>query len=92
LVEVGSFPANDFGLHDMHGNVVEWVQDCLQDSYAGAPTDGRSVDDTSGWPRDHRGGSFVDNPQFLRSAYRYGYQPGIRYFTFGFRLARTLSP
>ena len=37
---VGSFPANAYGVHDMHGNVYEWVEDCWNDSYAGAPSDG----------------------------------------------------
>lgn len=37
---VGSFPANDFGLHDMMGNLFEWVSDCFQRGYDGLPTDG----------------------------------------------------
>ncbi len=37
---VGSFPPNQFGLYDMHGNVLQWVEDCVSDSYSGLPTDG----------------------------------------------------
>ncbi len=37
---VGAFPPNQFGLHDMHGNVLQWVEDCFSESYAGLPTDG----------------------------------------------------
>jgi len=37
---VGSFPANAFGLHDMNGNVLEWVQDCFAPNFSSTPTDG----------------------------------------------------
>ena len=69
---VGSFSANAWGLHDMHGNVWEWVQDCWNDSYVGAPTDGSAW--TSGYCglRVIRGGSWDSNPQNLLSPVRYG--------------------
>ena len=55
---VGSFAANAFGLHDMHGNVWEWVQDCYKDTYAGAPPDGRATSDVASCLRVLRGGSW----------------------------------
>ena len=85
---VGSFPANAWGLHDMHGNVSEWVQDCWNDSYEGAPTDGSAW--TSGdcsW-RVFRGGSWGDYAGNLRSAYRIWSFRTSRYFVNGFRLAQ----
>jgi formylglycine-generating enzyme required for sulfatase activity len=42
---VGSFPPNAFGLHDMHGNVLQWVQDCFAGSYSGLPTDGSAYEE-----------------------------------------------
>ena len=42
MVPARSFPSNAFGLHDVHGNVGEWVQDCWNDSYEGAPDNGRA--------------------------------------------------
>ena len=89
---VGSFPANAFGLHDVHGNVREWVEDCWHGSYRGAPSDG------SVWARGGecgsrvlRGGSWDSLPGLLRSAYRIRRTAGIRGSNVGFRVARTLD-
>ena len=89
-VTVGSFPANGFGLHDVHGNAWEWVEDCWNDSYAWASGIGtaRTTGDCS--RRVLRGGSWGDDPKDLRSAYRVGYEPDGRNSGSGFRLTRTV--
>ena len=92
-VPVGSFPSNKFGLHDMHGNVWEWVEDCWHSDYRGAPTDGSAW--TSGGDcnkRVLRGGSWVNVPWALRAALRIRNGTGDRNFSGGFRVARTLTP
>ena len=92
-VSVGSFPANSFGLHDMHGNVWEWVEGCWHDSYDGAPSDGSVW--TSGGDcslRVLRGGSWYSKPGVLRSANRSWNEAGYRVYNYGFRVARTLAP
>ena len=90
---VGSFGANPFGLHDMHGNVSEWVEDCWHSSYRSAPPDGRAW--TAGGicgGRILRGGSWYDAPASLRSAVRvFRDWVGGRNVD-GFRVARTLAP
>lgn len=88
---VGSYAANNWGLHDMHGNVWEWVQDCSNANYNGAPSDGGawSSGDCSG--RMVRGGSWNIGPQDLRSADRGGDTPHSRVNSLGFRLARSVS-
>ncbi|MCI4663753.1 MAG: formylglycine-generating enzyme family protein, partial [Neomegalonema sp.] len=89
---VGSFAANPWGLHDVHGNLWEWVQDCWHFSYRGAPADGApwmtaNLGDCS--RAIIRGGSWFSPPGFLRSAYRSGYTRAIRNRYHGFRVART---
>ena len=89
---VGSYRANGYGLHDMHGNVFEWVQDCWNESYAGAPNNGDAWDVGDCSRRVFRGGSWSFSLTFLRSAFRYGYGTGFRGDDLGFRVARTLTP
>ena len=85
---VGSFSANAWGLHDMHGNVWEWVQDCWNYSYAGAPTDGSAWTSGNCDERVIRGGSWWYGPSALRSAFRFGYSRSYRGNAIGFRLAQ----
>ena len=89
---VGSFEPNRFGLYDVHGNVCEWVEDCWNESYDGAPTDGSAweSEDCDCAQRLLRGGSWVSGPQLLRSAYRFRGSAGSRNDLIGFRVARSL--
>jgi formylglycine-generating enzyme required for sulfatase activity len=99
-LDVGSFPANDWGLQDMHGSVWEWCLDLYHKNYQGAPLDGTArtlglghrlnnllQGDSS---RDHRrllrGGSWYHVPRVCRSAYRDGAHPGYRGGDCGFRV------
>ena len=91
---VGSFSPNPFGLYDVHGNVWEWVEDCANESYHGAPTDGSAWEESGiitrsmRCPRVLRGGSWHSRRWYLRSASRsWGASSGV-----GFRVARTLTP
>ena len=89
---VGSFPANAFGLHDMHGNVWERVLDCWNGSYRGAPADGSAWLSGRCGQRVLRGGSWLNYSGDLRSANRHWNGPGYRSSGSGFRVARTLTP
>lgn len=88
---VGSFAANGWGLYDVHGTVDEWVQDCWNESYAGAPGDGRAWESGDCSHRVLRGGNWSDRPWFLRSAYRNKTTAGDRGNLLGFRIARNLG-
>ena len=89
---VGSFRANRWGLYDVHGNVWEWVQDCWNESYRGAPTDGSAWERGDCSRRVLRGGSWYTLRRNLRAAIRNRLTSGDRYYSFGFRIARTVTP
>ncbi len=88
---VGSYQPNAFGLYDVHGNVWEWVGDCWNGSYWGAPTNGSVWEAGDCDVAVLRGGSWYDGPQALRSAFRFGGATGHRDLIVGFRVARTLA-
>ena len=88
---VGSYPPNPFGLHDMHGNVREWVRDCWNDSYDGAPTDGAAWEQGDCSARVARGGSWAVEPKISRAATRWWRYRHRDYSDWGFRIARTLG-
>src|SRR5262249_16541944 len=85
----GSFAPNAFGLHDMHGNVWEWVEDCWHDDYENAPKDGvawlEANDGACGF-RIYRGGSWFNIRSVLRSANRTGSPPDFAISNIGFRV------
>lgn len=86
--EVGSHAPNAFGLHDLHGNAWEWVQDCYNATYAGAPGDGKAWIEGECGLRIQRGGAWDYYATYLRSAYRGREAPDYRYPNYGFRVAR----
>ena len=90
-VPVGSYSANGFGLHDVHGNVWEWVEDCWNESYRGAPSDGSAWESGDCERRVLRGGSWPSEPRNLRSANRHRFTTGYWHYYAGFRVARTLD-
>jgi formylglycine-generating enzyme required for sulfatase activity len=89
--DVGSFPSNDFGLHDVHGNVWEWVEDCWSDSYQSAPSNGSAWKVAKCFKRVSRGGPTSSAPKLSRSAGRSWDNSMVGHSGQGFRIARTLQ-
>ena len=89
---VDSFKPNPWGLYQVHGNVSEWMEDCWNNSYRGAPSDGSAWISGDCSRRVLRGGSWSDNGAKLRSADRDTQASIFRSTALGFRVARTLSP
>ncbi|MDC0834966.1 hypothetical protein AY599_21705 [Leptolyngbya valderiana BDU 20041] len=97
ITDVGSFPANAFGLYDMHGNVGEWCLDIWHDNYEGAPTDGSPLIDGK-FPKKYikiedfrlvRGGYWASLPGDCRSAFREAHPTAYQsyyYYRIGFRV------
>ena len=86
---VGSFPANAWGLHDMHGNVAEIVKDCWNYGYEGAPSDGSAWENGDCTKRVTRGGYWDTNyVGGITSTYRGPFVDTARFRAIGFRLAQ----
>lgn len=89
--QIGSFPANPYGLHDTAGNVFEWTQDCWNPDHKGAPKDAsvRTTGDCKN--RVIRGGSFYYFHKVARSFYRSKNPPAVKSYWLGFRVLRELK-
>ena len=86
----GRFPANAFGLHDLSGNVSEWVADCWHEGYRRAPADGQPWVNPGCRQRVIRGGSWASAPAQVRSAWRLSTDGDTTNARLGFRLVREL--
>lgn len=87
---IRSYEANRFGIHDINGNVSEWVEDCWHDNFQRAPTDGSAWVNAGCNRRVIRGGSWASSPDQARSAFRLTASPTTTNARLGFRVARDL--
>ena len=87
---VASFSANAFNLHDMIGNVFEWVEDCWNVNYDNAPGNGTARTDGNCASREMRGGSWFTSPAYLRASYRNHFDRNYRSSSVGFRVVREI--
>jgi formylglycine-generating enzyme required for sulfatase activity len=90
-VPVGSYKANPYGIYDTAGNVAEWVEDCWNDGYRGAPTDGSAWTKGDCRLRVLRGGAFDSQASYLRPNARFRYDADVPYLANGFRVVRDLQ-
>jgi formylglycine-generating enzyme required for sulfatase activity len=88
-LKVGQFAANPFGLYDMGGGVAQWVADCYHKDFQGAPSDGSAWVGGDCFTHVLKGGSWRNDPGYLRPASRDQYDTAVRYPTHGFRVARS---
>ena len=89
--DIGAFPPNPLGLHDMNGGVMEWVADCWIQDYRTAPGDASARVEPNCGQRTLRGGSWRNDQSYATATSRLGYDAGVRYYTNGFRVARDLN-
>lgn len=87
---VGLMKPNAWGLHDVSGNVMEWVQDCYQEGYQKHQTQADAIQLESCDSHVLRGGSWIDSKDYVRLAYRNNWERGYRSHEVGFRLVKNL--
>ena len=88
-LKVGEFAPNPFGLYDMGGGVAQWVADCYHRDFQGAPSDGSAWVGGDCFTHVLKGGSWRNDPSYVRPASRDQYDTAVRYPTHGFRVARS---